>query len=87
MRLGYTLDEAGVSKNALAREAKVRPNLIYDLCEGKTKRLDLDTLNNIVNTLRAMTGNGLYSSPSTFKEKPKNRPLLLWWSYPCQVDR
>lgn len=44
-------------KIALAREAKVRPNLIYDLCEGKTKRLDLDTLNNIVNTLRAMTGN------------------------------
>ncbi|WP_350338860.1 helix-turn-helix domain-containing protein [Paenibacillus sp. UMB7766-LJ446] len=78
MRLGYTLDEAGVTKNVLAREAKVRPNLIYDLCEGKTKRLDLDTLNNIVNTLRAMTGNGLYSSPSTFKEKPKNRPLLLW---------
>lgn len=57
IRLGYTLDEAGVTKNALAREAKVRPNLIYDLCEGKTKRLDLDTLNNIVSTLRAMTGN------------------------------
>ncbi|MDN4603668.1 helix-turn-helix transcriptional regulator [Paenibacillus sp. F6_3S_P_1C] len=56
IRLGYTLDEAGVTKNALAREAKVRPNLIYNLCEGKTKRLDLDTLNNIVNTLRAMTG-------------------------------
>ncbi|WP_111619340.1 XRE family transcriptional regulator [Paenibacillus pabuli] len=40
----------------MAREAKVRPNLIYDLCEGKTKSLDLDTLNNVVNTLRAMTG-------------------------------
>jgi plasmid maintenance system antidote protein VapI len=36
IRLGYTLDEAGVTKNALAREAKVRPNLIYELCEGKT---------------------------------------------------
>ncbi|MEK4529215.1 helix-turn-helix transcriptional regulator [Paenibacillus sp. FSL H8-0317] len=57
IRLGDTLDAASVTKNALAREAKVRPNLIYDLCEGKTKRLDLDTLNNIVNTLRALTGN------------------------------
>ncbi|WP_366292884.1 helix-turn-helix domain-containing protein [Paenibacillus sp. AN1007] len=55
--LGHTLDAANITKNALAREAKVRPNLIYDLCEGKTKRLDLDTLNNIINTLRPMTGN------------------------------
>ncbi|MCP1137384.1 helix-turn-helix transcriptional regulator [Paenibacillus polysaccharolyticus] len=55
--LGHTLDTANITKNALAREAKVRPNLIYDLCEGKTKRLDLDTLNNIINTLRSMTGN------------------------------
>lgn len=57
IKLGDTLDSAGVTKNALAREAKVRPNLIYDLCEGKTKRLDLDTLSTIVDTLRTITGN------------------------------
>lgn len=57
IKLGDILDSAGVTKNALAREAKVRPNLIYDLCEGKTKRLDLDTLSTIVDTLRAITGN------------------------------
>ncbi|MGE6668246.1 helix-turn-helix domain-containing protein [Paenibacillus xylanexedens] len=53
----YTLDATSITKNTLARQAKVRPDLIYDLYEGKTKRLDLDTLNNIVNTLRALTGN------------------------------
>lgn len=57
IKLGETLDVARITKNALAREAKVRPNLIYDLCEGKTKRLDLDTLSTIVDTLREMTGN------------------------------
>ncbi|GIP55272.1 helix-turn-helix domain-containing protein [Paenibacillus vini] len=56
LKLEDTLTSAGLSKNALAREAKVRPNLIYDMCEGKTKRLDLETLGKIIDTLNAMTG-------------------------------
>ncbi|PJN64554.1 hypothetical protein PAEAM_06400 [Paenibacillus sp. GM1FR] len=56
IKLGETIDAANVSRNALAREAKVRPNLIYDLCDGKTKRVDLNTLSIIIDTLRAMTG-------------------------------
>lgn len=56
IKLGETIDAANVSRNALAREAKVRPNLIYDLCDGKTKRVDLSTLSIIIDTLRAMTG-------------------------------
>lgn len=39
IRLGYTLDEAGVTKNALAREAKVRPNLYMICAKEKQKGL------------------------------------------------
>ncbi|WP_410770110.1 helix-turn-helix domain-containing protein [Fontibacillus sp. BL9] len=56
LKLEETLSDAGVTRNALAREAKVRPNLIYDMCEGKTKRIDLETLSTIIDTLNAMTG-------------------------------
>ena len=54
--LDETLKKAGITRNALAREARVRPNLIYDMCEGKTRRLDLATLDTLIATLTAMTG-------------------------------
>lgn len=54
--LEETLTAHNITKNSLAREAKVRPNLIYDMCEGKTRRIDLDTLSNIIDTLSVMTG-------------------------------
>lgn len=54
--LGKTLEKYHISKNALAREAKVRPNLIYEMCEAKTKRIDLDTLGKIIFTLEQLTG-------------------------------
>lgn len=54
--LEETLAASNITKNALAREAKVRPNLIYDMCEGKTRRLDLDTLGNIIDTLTTLSG-------------------------------
>ncbi|MDQ0493471.1 helix-turn-helix domain-containing protein [Paenibacillus brasilensis] len=41
IKLEETLGKAGITKNALARKAKVRSNLIYDMCDGKTKRIDL----------------------------------------------
>ncbi|RED57183.1 helix-turn-helix domain-containing protein [Cohnella lupini] len=56
IKLEETLERVGITKNALAREAKVRPNLIYEMCEGKTRRIDLDTLSNIIDTINAMTG-------------------------------
>ncbi|GIO93552.1 helix-turn-helix domain-containing protein [Paenibacillus lactis] len=56
IKLESVLSEAGITKNALAREAKVRPNLIYDMCDGKTKRIDLETLSVILDTLISMTG-------------------------------
>lgn len=45
-----------VTPNALAREAKVRPNGVYEMCAGKTKRVDLETLNRLVSTLEEMIG-------------------------------
>ncbi|MFM9327971.1 helix-turn-helix domain-containing protein [Paenibacillus mesotrionivorans] len=54
--LQKTLDAEGITKGALAREAKVRPNFVYELCEGKTRRIDLDTLNKLINTLNEMSG-------------------------------
>lgn len=54
--LNETLEKAGITRNALAREARVRPNLIYDMCDGKTKRIELETLNTLISTLTVMTG-------------------------------
>lgn len=54
--LNETLEKAGITRNALAREARVRPNLIYDMCEGKTRRLELATLDTLIATLTALTG-------------------------------
>ncbi|KQN97600.1 helix-turn-helix domain-containing protein [Paenibacillus sp. Leaf72] len=56
IKLEETLNIHNITKNALAREAKVRPNFIYEMCEGKTKRIDLDTLSKIIETLTQMTG-------------------------------
>ncbi|MNC36871.1 hypothetical protein D3C75_854140 [compost metagenome] len=54
--LNETLEKAGITRNALAREARVRPNLIYDMCDGKTRRIELETLNTLISTLTEMTG-------------------------------
>ncbi|WP_241674625.1 helix-turn-helix domain-containing protein [Paenibacillus luteus] len=59
IKLEETLELHKITKNALAREAKVRPNLIYDMCEGKTRRVDLDTLSKIIDTLSQLTGEAL----------------------------
>ncbi|TLS53380.1 helix-turn-helix transcriptional regulator [Paenibacillus antri] len=58
IKLGEIIEqnEGKITKNALAREAKVRPNLIYDLCDDKTKRIDLETLAVIIVTLNELTG-------------------------------
>lgn len=54
--LADVLDSTGITRNALAREAKVRPPLIYDMYAGKTQRIDLDTLYTIIYTLRHTFG-------------------------------
>ncbi|WP_172297587.1 helix-turn-helix transcriptional regulator [Bacillus sp. WMMC1349] len=53
--LNDILDELGITKNKLAVEAKVRPATIGDLCEGKTKRLELDTIEKILDVLNHLS--------------------------------
>lgn len=55
-KLGEVLDEHGITKNALAREAKVRPNLVYEMCDNKTKRIEIETFNKLLSTLNILTG-------------------------------
>ncbi|MED1874163.1 helix-turn-helix transcriptional regulator [Brevibacillus agri] len=50
------IEENGITRGALAREAKVRPNAVYEMCDNKTKRVDLDTFDKILETLSNMTG-------------------------------
>lgn len=49
--LKKTLNELGITKNKLAVESKIRPATIADIVNGKSKRIELDTLLNILDTL------------------------------------
>ena len=55
-KLEQVLNENNITKNALAREAKVRPNLIYEICDNKTRRIELENFDKIIKTLTEMTG-------------------------------
>ncbi|GIN78046.1 MULTISPECIES: helix-turn-helix transcriptional regulator [Bacillus] len=59
--LNDILDELGITKNKLAVEAKVRPATIGDLCEGKTKRLELETIEKILNVLNDFSQTKTYT--------------------------
>jgi DNA-binding Xre family transcriptional regulator len=58
LKLGELIaeNEGKVTPNALAREAKVRPNGVYEMCKGETKRVDLATLDKLISTLEKMIG-------------------------------
>lgn len=53
-RLDSVLEELGMTRNALAVEAKVRPATLADLHEGKTKRVELPTFAKILDVLNAV---------------------------------
>ncbi|MEK5500767.1 helix-turn-helix domain-containing protein [Bacillus sp. FSL M8-0168] len=59
--LNDILDKLGITKNKLAVEAKVRPATIGDLCEGKTKRLELETIEKILNVLNDFSQTKTYT--------------------------
>ncbi|ALS22089.1 hypothetical protein [Paenibacillus naphthalenovorans] len=46
-----TLEELGITKNKLAVEAKLRPNLILELTSGDTKAIKIETLVRILDTI------------------------------------
>lgn len=55
-RLSEILTAHNITKNTLAREAKVRPNVVYEMCDNKTQRIELKTLGKLLRTLTELTG-------------------------------
>ncbi|WP_373230389.1 helix-turn-helix domain-containing protein [Cohnella sp.] len=49
--LGKTLDELGITRNKIAVESKTRPATVLDLVSGDTKRIEIDTLINLLDAL------------------------------------
>lgn len=56
IKLEEVLELNKITKNTLAREAKVRPNLVYEMCDNKTKRIELETFDKLMTTLHELTG-------------------------------
>ncbi|MCI1763628.1 helix-turn-helix domain-containing protein [Heyndrickxia oleronia] len=52
--LDKILDELNITKNKLAVEAKLRPNLITELTEGKSKAIKFETLIKILDTINSI---------------------------------
>ncbi|MDM5291708.1 helix-turn-helix transcriptional regulator [Peribacillus simplex] len=54
----FNLDELlkknKISRTKFAHLAKVRPNTINDMCNGNTRRIEVDTLNNIMRTINEL---------------------------------
>ncbi|KIV55272.1 hypothetical protein AM501_06615 [Aneurinibacillus migulanus] len=55
-KLARVLEENKITRSMLAREAKVRPNVVYEMCDNKTQRIELKTLDKLINTLNQLTG-------------------------------
>ena len=58
-KLDELLQEIGITKNALAREAKIRPNTIYEMCHNTSKRIEFKTFNTVMETLIRLSGRPL----------------------------
>lgn len=55
--LNKTIDKYdGLTRNAVAVEAKVRPATVSDLCSNVSKAIKFDTLESIINALNTLTG-------------------------------
>lgn len=49
------LKELNISQNKFARQSGIRPNTINDLCNNKTKRIEICTLEKIMSTLNSIS--------------------------------
>lgn len=54
-KLDVLLKQLECSRTHFANISKVRPNTINDMCNGNTKRLELDTLNSIMEALNQIS--------------------------------
>lgn len=53
--LGKILKENNISQTKFSHLAKVRPNTVNDMCNGITRRVELETLNNILNAVNEIS--------------------------------
>jgi predicted transcriptional regulator len=53
--LGETLSEIGITRNKLAVESKTRPATVLDLVSGESKRIEIDTLISLLDTLNRIS--------------------------------
>lgn len=49
--LHEVLQELNISQTKFAKHANIRPNTINDLCNNRTKRIEVETLNRIMETI------------------------------------
>ena len=56
--LDKTLQDAGITRNAIAVEGKIRPATISELCNSKSKAISFETLKRIVNALNTLDKDG-----------------------------
>lgn len=59
-KLDTLLKQHKCSRTHFAHITKVRPNTISDMCNGKTKRLELDTLNSIMRALNQLSNKQVF---------------------------
>ncbi|PGS55108.1 XRE family transcriptional regulator [Bacillus sp. AFS041924] len=65
-KLAGILEDLEQTKNSIAVESKVRPATIHDLVEGNTKRIELPTIERVLDTINKVA-----------KEKGKNKTYTL----------
>ncbi|MDA2771320.1 helix-turn-helix domain-containing protein [Bacillus cereus group sp. MYBK71-2] len=53
------LEEFNISQSRFAKLACVRPNTINDMCKGQTKRIEIHTLINILNTINQLSNRSI----------------------------
>jgi DNA-binding Xre family transcriptional regulator len=53
--LNKILMELKISRTKFAKISNVRPNTINDMCNGITKRIEVETLENIMNALNQLS--------------------------------
>jgi DNA-binding Xre family transcriptional regulator len=67
-KLGDILEELDISRNKLAVEAKIRPATVIDMVNGKTKRLELETLVHILDALNRIAHQRRFSRTITLAD-------------------
>lgn len=73
INLDWILNILDISKNKLAVEGKLRPNLILEMTDGKTKAIKLETLATILDTLNHISisqGKGFIDISDILSYKP-----------------